>query len=172
MSQDPGNDLSDMIGLFRGPFWPLAMIVIGIGAPLSEELLFRGFLQTALVPTRLGYWGASVVTTAIWTAMHAGYSIAGLVEVFMIGLMFTWFLRRTGSLRVSLVCHAIYNSGIAAILIFAPKDMLGYLTHANSSPDDASYFYSAVDIYFRHSSVPIDSRAAAARVHHADVLEM
>lgn len=126
MGHDPKNDLGELVDLFRGPFWPVALLVIGIGAPLSEELLFRGFLQSALVPTRLGYWGATAVTTTIWTALHAGYSVTGLVEVFMIGLVFALFLRLTGSLRVSLVCHGIYNSTIAAILIFAPKDLLGF----------------------------------------------
>lgn len=126
MRRDVGEDLGEMVGLFRGPWWPMALVVIGIGAPLSEELVFRGFLQTALVPTRLGYWGASLITTAFWTALHAGYSLAGMVEVFMIGMIFAWLLRRTGSLRVTLACHAIYNTGIALVLVFAPKELLGF----------------------------------------------
>ena len=126
LRHEPSNDLGEMVGLFRGPWWPLALVVIGIGAPLSEELLFRGFLQTALVPTRLGYWGTATVTTTFWTTLHAGYSIPGLVEVFIIGLAFALMLRWTGSLRVPLVCHAIYNMGIALILIFVPKDWLGF----------------------------------------------
>ena len=125
-AHDLSEDLSTMTSIFRGPWWPLALIVIGVGAPLSEELLFRGFLQTALVPTRLGYRGASVVTTTLWTALHAGYSVSGLLEVFMIGMLFCLILRRTGSLRVPLACHAIYNSGIAAILILTPKEVLGF----------------------------------------------
>ena len=122
---DPGQDLGDMIEIFRGPWWPLALVVIGAGAPLSEELMFRGFLQTVLAGSRLGYWGAALVTTTIWTALHAGYSLIGLGEVFMIGIIFALFLRRTGSLRVTLVCHAIYNSGIALLMTFAPPDLMG-----------------------------------------------
>ena len=122
---DPGQDLGDMIEIFRGPWWPLALAVIGAGAPLSEELMFRGFLQTVLAGSRLGYWGAALVTTTIWTALHAGYSLIGLGEVFMIGIIFALFLRRTGSLRVTLVCHAIYNSGIALLMTFAPPDLMG-----------------------------------------------
>ena len=122
---DPGQDLGDIIEIFRGRWWPLALLVIGAGAPLSEELMFRGFLQTVLARSRLGYWGAALVTTAIWTALHAGYSLIGLGEVFMIGIIFALFLRRTGSLRVALVCHAIYNSGIALLMTFGPKDLLG-----------------------------------------------
>jgi len=123
---DQGADLKDMADIFRGAWWPLALIVIGIGAPLSEELMFRGFLQTALARSRLGYWGAALVTTSIWTTLHAGYSPVGLGEVFLIGVIFAMFLRRTGSLRVSLVCHAVYNSSIALLMIFAPSDLLGF----------------------------------------------
>ncbi len=125
-SHDATADIKGMAGLFRGPWWPLALTVIGIGAPLSEELLFRGFLQTALVPTRLGYWGAALVTTALWTAMHAGYTLFGLIEVFLIGLIFCLILRRTGSLRVTIACHAVYNTLIALVVMFAPRDALGF----------------------------------------------
>ena len=121
-----GADLAEVVDLFRSSAWPLGLIAIGIGAPLSEELMFRGFLQTALVHTRLGYWGAALATTSVWTTLHIGYSLVGLVEVFMIGMVFALLLRRTGSLRVTLACHAIYNSGIALALIFAPKELLGF----------------------------------------------
>ncbi len=126
LNHDQSSDLKGMADIFRGPWWPLALVVIGIGAPLSEELLFRGFLQPALVQTRLGFWGASVVSTTLWTAMHAGYSLVGLTEVFLIGLVFCLMLRRTGSLRVTIAVHAIYNTLIALVVIFAPKSVLGF----------------------------------------------
>jgi uncharacterized protein len=126
LNHDQTSDLKGMADIFRGPWWPLALVVIGIGAPLSEELLFRGFLQPALVQTRLGFWGASAVTTTLWTAMHAGYSLVGLTEVFLIGLLFCLMLRRTGSLRVTIAVHAIYNTLIALVVIFAPKSLLGF----------------------------------------------
>jgi membrane protease YdiL (CAAX protease family) len=76
---------------------------------LSEELLFRGFLLSALARTALGFWGAALVATLLWTAMHVGYSLTGIVEVFIIGMFFSWLLWRTGSLRVAIFCHALYN---------------------------------------------------------------
>jgi uncharacterized protein len=126
LNHDQTSDLKGMADIFRGPWWPLAIAVVGLGAPLSEELLFRGFLQPALVQTRLGFWGASAITTTLWTAMHAGYSLVGLTEVFLIGLLFCLMLRRTGSLRVTIAVHAIYNTLIALVVIFAPKSLLGF----------------------------------------------
>jgi membrane protease YdiL (CAAX protease family) len=111
-------DLRLFYDMVRGPDWILTAAVIGIGAPLSEELLFRGFLQSALARTRLGFWWAALITAALWTALHAGYSAVGLVEVFSIGLIFSWLLWRTGSLWVPIVCHAVYNSLIVLVLRF------------------------------------------------------
>ena len=49
-------DLRPFVRLF-GEQWVLALLVVGIGAPLSEELLFRGFLLSALARSRLGFAG-------------------------------------------------------------------------------------------------------------------
>jgi CAAX protease family protein len=112
-------DLRPFVGLVAGPNWPLAVAVLGIGAPLSEELLFRGFLLGALAQSPLGFWGAALVTTAFWTALHAGYTPVGLAEVFAIGLFLSWLLWRTGSLRVTIFCHGLYNLLIVLALRLA-----------------------------------------------------
>jgi uncharacterized protein len=118
----PGDlyvDLRPFVELVRGQDWALAAAVIGVGAPLSEELLFRGFLLSALAKTRLGFWGAATVTSGLWTLLHAGYSAVGILEVFLVGLFFSWLLWRTGSLRVPIFCHAVYNTLIVLALRFA-----------------------------------------------------
>ena len=118
LKHDTFTDLRPFVDLVRGPDWPIAAAVVGIGAPLSEELLFRGFLLSALAGTRLGFWGAALVSTLAWAALHAGYSAIGLAEVFVIGLFFSWLLWRTGSLRVPIFCHALYNSLTLVVLRF------------------------------------------------------
>ena len=72
-AHDMYADLRPLVQLF-GEQWLLALLVVGVGAPLSEELLFRGFLLSALARSRLGFAGGAVITTAWWTALHAGYS--------------------------------------------------------------------------------------------------
>jgi len=108
VGHDVGTDVRQFVDLVRGPDWPLAAAVVAIGAPLAEELVFRGFLLSALA-TRLGFWGAALLANLPWTALHWGYSTVGLVEVFILGLFFSWLLWRTGSLRVPILCHAIFN---------------------------------------------------------------
>ncbi len=113
---DVGTDLRQFVDLVRGPDWPLVAAVVAVGAPLSEELVLRGFLLSALARTRLGFWGAALLANLLWTALHWGYSPVGLVEVFVIGLFFSWLLWRTGSLRVPILCHAIFN-GLVLLLL-------------------------------------------------------
>lgn len=115
----PKDLMADMraVGeIARAEHWWLTILVISIGAPLSEELLFRGFLFSALMRTRLGFPGAAVLSTIAWTSLHLGYSVTSLLLVFFIGLLFCFLLWRTGSIRVPLACHAAYNLAVLALI--------------------------------------------------------
>ena len=119
LPQDMYADLRPLVHLF-GEQWAFALLVVGVGAPLSEELLFRGFLLSALARSRVGFAGGALITSGLWTALHAGYSLAGIVEVFTIGLFFCWLLWRTGSLLVPIFCHGLYNALIVLVLRHVP----------------------------------------------------
>jgi membrane protease YdiL (CAAX protease family) len=82
-----------------------------------EELMFRGFLFPALARGPFGVVGAGLTTSAAWSALHAGYSVTGLLEVFAVGLYFAYVLVRTGSLRVPMFCHAAYNASALVLLL-------------------------------------------------------
>ena len=77
VSGDMFADLRPFVDVAVGPNWGLALLVVGLGAPLAEELLFRGFLLSALAKTRAGFAGAALISTSLWTALHAGYSLIG-----------------------------------------------------------------------------------------------
>ena len=111
------SDITMYQDMMKSKWWWLALIVVGIGAPLSEELLCRGFLFSALANSRFGTTGAAVITSLGFAVAHP-YSIVGVVQVFLIGLLFAWILIRTGSLRVTMVCHALYNTAMATFLIY------------------------------------------------------
>ncbi|CFX64015.1 putative Abortive infection protein [Candidatus Filomicrobium marinum] len=114
------GDLRPLWEIMQSPWgWALALVAV-IGAPLSEELLFRGFLQSALAKSRLGFVNAAVITTVAWTGLHAGYSLAGLGEVFLVGLVLSWLLWQTGSLWVPIICHGVYNGVIISYLAAFP----------------------------------------------------
>jgi membrane protease YdiL (CAAX protease family) len=114
------GDLKPFVGLIQSDSWWITLLAVGLGAPLSEELLFRGFLFSGLAKSRVGVLGAGLLTTAAWTALHGSYSITGVIEVGLIGLYFSWVLWRTGSLRVTIVCHAVYNTMLITTLALVP----------------------------------------------------
>ena len=98
----------------------IPILALTVGAPISEELLFRGFLLNRLSHTRLGFARAAVVSSFGWTLLHVGYSTIGLIEVFLAGLVFSWALWRTGSLWVPIAFHAIYNGIVLMVLRSTP----------------------------------------------------
>lgn len=119
-----GHDLLADLELYRralgSPARGWAIGAIAIGAPVSEELLFRGLLLPALAATRLGFVPAALISTLAWTGLHFTYSWAGLAEVALAGLLLCWAWRRSGSLLVPIACHATYNGTILlALLIWA-----------------------------------------------------
>lgn len=99
---------------------PLFFLIAGglvIGAPLAEELIFRGQIFAALALTPLGTSGASLVTSALWAVTHAptqSLHVVGLL--FLMGLLLCWLLVRFGSLWVTIACHAVWNAMSAAAL--------------------------------------------------------
>ena len=100
-----------MIGeLVRQGGWPLAVLTIGIAAPVAEEVWLRGFLMSALAKSRLGFWPAGLLTAALFAVLHAAqYALILLVPIFLIGLIITWALGLTGSLWVPIALHIANN---------------------------------------------------------------
>ena len=113
-------DLKPFAEFIRSDARWLTVVVIALGAPVSEEILFRGFLLPALAQSKLGFLGASLITTLAWSSLHLGYSLAGLIEVTLIGLIFCWVLWRTANLWITIACHAAYNGLLLALLTVIP----------------------------------------------------
>jgi CAAX protease family protein len=89
----------------------LRVLVLVIGAPLVEEFMYRGFLLSALAKSKVGFWGAAVITDAAWTAMHVSYQpLAALPAIFVLGLLLSFLLWRTGSLWTCIFAHMTVNA--------------------------------------------------------------
>lgn len=117
---DIEHDLQPFIGLAHSDLWWICLLAVGIGAPVSEELLFRGFLFPALAKSPVGPKGAGFLTALGWSALHASYSLPGVIEVGLIGLYLAYLLWRTGSLWVPMLCHGIYNSALFGLIALSP----------------------------------------------------
>ncbi|MGQ0457075.1 MAG: lysostaphin resistance A-like protein [Hyphomicrobium sp.] len=115
------NDVRPFAGMIRTGAWPLLALVAVVGAPIAEEVMFRGFAFGVLSKSPVGPIGAAIATAALWAVLHASYSIYGLAAIFLIGLYLAWLRHETGSLWPPIVCHGLYNGLIVAVLALAPE---------------------------------------------------
>jgi uncharacterized protein len=96
----------------------LALPGVILAAPLTEELIFRGALFSAIASSPLGRIGAVVITSALWASAHlvaAPWLFVGII--FVMGLVLGTLLLRFGSLWVTIVCHTAWNT-ISSLAIF------------------------------------------------------
>ena len=100
--------------------WLFALVFpsIALGAPIAEELIFRGQLFSGLSRTRLGVPGTALLTSAAWAGLHFTEPWLSVGLIFFMGLIFGWMMYRFGSLWLTMACHALWNA-VYGIVIFA-----------------------------------------------------
>lgn len=97
--------------------WALGALLIGI----SEELVFRGYVQTTLT-TAMGFWPAAVLSSVIFGAAHMlnpGMSLAVGLSATVFGFFFCLTVRRTGTLWFAIGMHAAFDYG--ETFLFSPS---------------------------------------------------
>ena len=97
--------------------WGLLLFVVVVVAPVSEEFVFRGFMFTTLVKTRLKFLGAAMVTSATWTALHYAYTWQILVVLFVFGILLAFVVWRTGSVWTGVIVHGLNNLISSIVLV-------------------------------------------------------
>ena len=92
-----------------GALW-LLVIAFAVAAPVTEELMVRGFLYRGWSESALGPIGAIVLSSLVWTAMHAQYYDWFLFsEVMSIGLLLGYMRYRSNSTWLTIIMHGINN---------------------------------------------------------------
>jgi membrane protease YdiL (CAAX protease family) len=86
------------------------MLGIVIAAPLTEELIFRGFLFRGWSQTRFGAVGATLLTAPLWASLHMQYDWFFMGHIVVIGVMLGWLRWRSGSLLLTMGLHALLNA--------------------------------------------------------------
>jgi membrane protease YdiL (CAAX protease family) len=87
----------------------LLALAFSVAAPMSEEVLARGFLFRGWSESFLRVPGAMILSSLVWTIVHVQYDIYFLAEVFSIGLWFAYMRYRSNSLWLTIVLHALNN---------------------------------------------------------------
>ncbi|MEZ4311157.1 MAG: CPBP family intramembrane glutamic endopeptidase [Polyangiaceae bacterium] len=92
------------------------LVIAAVLAPLLEEAVFRGALQSAL-QGRLGGVFALIATALLFAIIHPQVGL-GLVGVLVLGLMLSLVRLHERSLWPGVVLHAI-NNGVALLIVTA-----------------------------------------------------
>lgn len=101
----------------EGPFWALLLfaVMIMVGAPIVEEIAFRGLIFNALRKKGLGAVTTIIITAVIFSAFH--FEPIRFFLLLPIGLVYGWVRWKTGSLGAAIVAHGVNNAPAALVLL-------------------------------------------------------
>jgi uncharacterized protein len=88
---------------------PVQILLIVIAAPISEEVLFRGYLFGGL-REKLSTWVAALIAGTIFGALHALTGISAVPPLIALGAIFCLLYEKTGSIVPGIILHVLNNS--------------------------------------------------------------
>jgi uncharacterized protein len=88
---------------------PGLAVAVMVVAPISEEILFRGFLFRGWAQTAREARIAIPVTALIFASLHLQYDIFGMAQILALGLFLGWVRWGSGSTLLTILCHAVIN---------------------------------------------------------------
>ena len=101
----------------EGPPWTLVAfaLLVMVGAPIAEEIAFRGQLFNALRKKGVSTWLTIVITAVAFSAFHL--EPVRFFLLLPIGLVYGWVRWKTGSLGAAMVAHGVHNAPAALVLL-------------------------------------------------------
>lgn len=114
------NWIEDQQEQLLSNYW--GYVVIGLLAPLAEEVVFRGAILRQLLTTRMSPYGAIAISAALFALIHM--NPAQIPYAFLAGWLLGWMYWRTGSILPGMAYHWANNS-VAYIIyrIYPDPDM-------------------------------------------------
>jgi membrane protease YdiL (CAAX protease family) len=108
---DQMNENADRImALVPKPSHPIGFVLPALTVGIYEELLFRGFLLTRLRRGTGGWVAAVVISTAVFTSLHAiDQTPAALVPVAVLSVVFSLVTIWRRSLIPAIAGHFLFN---------------------------------------------------------------
>lgn len=108
----PARELADRAG--STPSWLLFALLVGVCAPLVEELFYRGLFLRSLTKRGLHPVIAVVVSSAAFALVH--FQVLQLAGLFAFGLVAGALAVRTGRLAPSIWAHIGFNMTTVVVL--------------------------------------------------------
>lgn len=129
-----------VIGTNPDAKWLPALLVVGLGAGIGEEILFRGVLFR-MIEEGLGTWWALAISALFFGAVHISNPGATLWSSVAIaleaGLLFGMLYHVTRSLPICMGLHAAWNFAQGTIygIPVSGTDADGWLVSTRTGPD-------------------------------------
>jgi membrane protease YdiL (CAAX protease family) len=102
-------------GSFWPWFWLLSTAVVA--GPVSEEILYRGYLQTTL-RRRWGLWAGMVGSALLF---GVGHGLVNALPTALLGLYFSYQVEKDQSLAGAVLLHA--GNNLVAVLVMALQSL-------------------------------------------------
>jgi membrane protease YdiL (CAAX protease family) len=110
------QEQASVMGLYLDPS-PLILVTLffttTVIVPLTEELLFRGYLH-GMLRVKLG-WRAIWVSSLVFTVTHL--YIINALPIFLLALVLTRLYELHGNLWDNIIAHALLNAVVAGVLV-------------------------------------------------------
>ena len=111
-----GDGIQESVKLLQETTDPTVFILMGvvacIGAPLSEEVVFRGYIYTA-VKRMAGLPVAVILSGLLFGAVHM--SLVALLPLTVLGIILALSYEYTGSLWAPIAIHFCFNAATVAV---------------------------------------------------------
>ncbi len=102
--------VQDSVKLLQTATDPMVLILMAVAAvlvaPVSEEIVFRGYLYPA-AKKFAGPWMAAICTGLVFAAAHG--SLAALLPLFIFGVVLAVLYEKTGSIWAPVAVHFCFN---------------------------------------------------------------
>lgn len=104
---DVSRRATDLTDASTGAWIVLLGLIVIVGAPFIEELVYRGMVQSGLMTS----WGprvGTIVTAILFAAIH--FVPVEFPGLFAFALVLGWARNRTGVLGLAIVTHMAFNA--------------------------------------------------------------
>ncbi len=140
LSLDLPEDYAETFSIIINNQW--GYIIVGILAPISEEIVFRGAILRKLLEMKNHTWAAIVLSAALFGVIHG--NLAQFTHAFIIGLLLGWLYIRTRSILPCLLIHWVNNTIAVAVVRCFPESADAHLADLFSNNLPLLYILIAV----------------------------
>jgi uncharacterized protein len=110
--EDPARGLTDRATNSFGV--AMLILIVGIGAPIVEEIFYRGLLQRSL-ERRFGVWTGILGSAVLFGVSH--FQLLQLPALVLFGVVLGVLAQRTGRLAAPIAAHIVFNMTTVLFLV-------------------------------------------------------